>query len=330
MEEHRRCTTPPRTVNSGTSDVGALVGVKIPARLEQELVAAMPHAVRTCAQIIGDHSDAEEAVGEALEAAVVHVSDGGTISHARAWLAQTAAYKAIDLVRARETERKYLARYASRQAETTDDPTVVVDDASEANWFRREARDLPTGTQRVLAELEQADTTAEVAAHLGTSKRAVDSQLYRARQKLLTVWATTLGILLGIGARFRRACTVAAPTTALAALTLLTLPLVTATGQHSKDRTAPNPDAERSVVTTPMTPSRPLTTQPPAVGSSPQAATNPTSAPTPMQRTIVDIQTPVNHPRAYETTRPGSEDPILGTLECVEQIEVKPGTHIGC
>jgi hypothetical protein len=50
----------------------------------------------------------------------------------------------------------------------------------------------------------------------------------------------------------------------------------------------------------------------------------------PSAREITSFSTPLAEGRLYEEDRGGSSDPVQGVLQCVQELEVRPGVHIGC
>lgn len=300
----------------------------IPEVVQRELVASIPHALRAAQLILGDHDDAEEAVSEALEAALLAAAAGSLPLTPRPWLVKVARNKAVDQIRRRERERKHLCAYVAQAAAVQAPEQERVDDASEADWLRRKARGLPPATRAVLATIQQTDTLREAADNLAMSKRAAEGHLQRARKRLLAAWSATLGIIAGLGVRLRRGLGSGTPSTALVSAALLTPFLVIGTGPggHGGGSSGPIPHVDDRFVTSTAAPlGTPLAVR--AARQSLRVHPTPAAA---FGSTAVDVTTPVSHPRVYTTSRPGSDNFVRGTIECLQQFEIEPGDHIGC
>lgn len=144
---------------------------------------------RLVARIIGDEDEALDIVQEAFVAAHRALASYDMARPMRAWLSRIAINKARDWGRRRAVRRLIWAILPTSHAEqTTDESPSVETSAADREELRRVAAAiaaLPSNLRetlvlRTIEGLSQADT----ALTLGISEKAVETRLYRARQRL--------------------------------------------------------------------------------------------------------------------------------------------------
>jgi hypothetical protein len=176
--------------------------------------------------------------------------------------------------------------------------------------------------------METVDHVADAAQALGITKKAAAKHLERAQAILRAATAPTLGVLGWLGARIRRGLALLTPPVAAALLFLLPLPHVLApTTPLGPSQALPATDRQ------PVPPARAAASSsaphmahgrravPPLPGQRPEPGT---------RRTVAAYSTPVASGKLYTKTVPGSSDPVHIVIECVQELELTPGEHLGC
>jgi RNA polymerase sigma factor (sigma-70 family) len=174
--------------------------------------------------------DAEDAVHEALIRALdhPHIPD----ERLGAWLTTVTIRLCADMHRRRQREQRAWA--SAGQASDTAAFEARVCDHAEAAWVAGIVSRLPVRQAEALRLRARGLTIAQLAHRLGTSPKAVESLLARARTAAKAVWAASLVTLAllwrGTAGGLRSACpALASPA---AALTIITLNIVALDVHH--------------------------------------------------------------------------------------------------
>jgi RNA polymerase sigma factor (sigma-70 family) len=301
-----------------------------------ELAAAVPAAARACRAILWSREDADDCVGAALEQAL-RARQTTTLECPRAWLISVAKRRALDLAKRRAREERRAATQVAAETMFFADPTSSVDDEHEADWLWRQAQALPPTTVRVLASIRGGATVAEAASDLGITKRAAESHVLRARQRLMSAWRCTLSVGGGFPLAMRRILgSVAAPATAVAAVAGAAL-LVLPTAQHpaSPGSATRAPGSVAVAVREPVA-AHPLTPRLRAdvVNASPhghiRAVPATGSGRAPRRRAVhAAVGTPAGPVTVQEKDRGGPDGVVTGTAKCLSELEVS-ARRVGC
>lgn len=147
-----------------------------------------PALLRLARRRTASREDAEDAVHEALlrAAQTPHISD----EHLGAWLTTVTVRLCVDAHRRRQREERAWARAAPLRAVEGFEEGLC--DQAEAAWLARPAADLPLRQAEALHLRASGLTIAQLAQRLGTSPKAVESLLGRARSAFKARWAGTL------------------------------------------------------------------------------------------------------------------------------------------
>ena len=150
-----------------------------------------------CLRALGCERDAEDACQETFVRAWHALPRYREQGHFRAWLWRIAVNLCRDLVRARRRSRRWLCAWPE---ETPPEAfAAAADSPDEAAAVRADLTRLATGLallpeglrEPLVLSAVEGLPHAEVAAVLGMSLRAVDSRVFRARQRLMEWWQQT-------------------------------------------------------------------------------------------------------------------------------------------
>lgn len=292
----------------------------------QELLAARARAVAAAKRITGCTYDAEDCVQAALQM-VLELEAERRPSNPGGWLVTVSRRRAVDLMRRREAQARALLK--QDVSEIVPDVAESVADLAEAQWLAQEATHrLPRSTQAVLTGLANGSSVRELAAELGLTERSVEGHVNRLRRSLRRAWAATLGVFGVSWLAVRRSVAVATPTLALTAVAITFTPRagtpeqLPGKGQFGVLEVAGSTPPDSRI--TQAVPQPPKRVQPP--GHRPYLATPSRQG---SAHHVLREQDPTGHTEATVKDRGGPDDPVFGTLKCVEEFEVSP-SHIGC
>lgn len=294
-----------------------------------QLLAARTQALAAARAITRCRHDAEDCVQTALQLAVEQGA-GCRPVNPTGWLVTVARRRAIDVVRRRDAQARAISRHADSPVERDIAENVV--DSAEADWLAREARTrLPRSTQAVLDLLVTGRSIRETALELGLSERSVEGHVHRLRTTLRRAWAASLGAVAVLASGFRKLLPAAAPALAVA--------MVLAIGVVAPARPAVPP--ARGVSPTTEDAAAGWRADQFVAGSSPQhEQVQPTSAnparqaggavsSSPRDKRVLHEQDATGQTDATVKDRGGPDDPVFGTLKCVQEFEISP-SHVGC
>jgi RNA polymerase sigma-70 factor (ECF subfamily) len=279
--------------------------------------------VRVCERVLDSREDAEDCASDALLAALR--TNHQQVRNTEAWLVSVAKRRAVDQLRGRVRSRARHARLAVQHEVEAVDAAEAIAAQHEAAWLADEARArLSPACLAVVNELAGGASVEEAARTLGVTKRAVESQVYRARTVMQAVLTATLSVLGWLGRALRRRFP-AAQTAALAAVIVVGVlggnrpavplgPAPPAVDRHDavasgllSARTYAHQEAPPRARSRSEVPAR-------APGSSAEATSVHTAAGTTVVR------------RRHQE---GPSDPVGIVLDCVSRFEVTR-EHVGC
>lgn len=177
--------------------------------------------VRVARGVLGSPDEAEECAAAAILQVLGREPDA--IENMEAFMVTVAKRRAVDRQRALSRAHRRDARLAAQSAVTSSDIAEGVVQREAARWISAEAARLLTPqSHRILVAVANEEDLREVAAREGMSLRAVQSDLFRTRRLLRSVWARALAAAGVLWAGCRQVPLAAAPTVAAAlALTLI-------------------------------------------------------------------------------------------------------------
>lgn len=292
-----------------------------------ELLAALPAAARACRRIVWNREDAEDCTALALEQALTVRG----LDAPAAFLTTVTKRRALDPVKQRERERRRIIAHHSREESVVRDETGSVDDALEAQWLWSEAQRLPPQTVAVLRLIRQGHSVSDAARHLGLTRRAAESHVLRARQRLMTVWKATLAVGVVSWRAFKRVgVPVVAGPAALAGLAIAVLISTPVTSGSNAAGAGPE-TSQTAVSAVRIEGLRPVPASHPHAAIEPARRTREAqrATPAPKQLPIASVGTPAGPLKVQQEDRGGADDPVGGTLKCLSEFRVTP-SRIGC
>ncbi len=179
--------------------------------------------VRVARSVLGSSDEAEECAGAAMVQVLERQPEG--VKNLEAYMVTVAKRRALDRLRSLHRARRRDLLLAAQSGVGIADIAEDVVARAEARWMHEEARQrLSAQSFRILQAVANNEELEHVARREGITLRAAQSDLFRSRRLLRSVWARTLAFLGGAWAfGRRRPVTAAAPLTAVG-LVLVLLP----------------------------------------------------------------------------------------------------------
>lgn len=289
-----------------------------------------PVMVGVCERVLRCREEAEDCASQAL----LDVLQAGGLRGVRneeAWLVRIAKRRAMDAVRRDVRDRRRAARLAGRAELQASDIAEAVLDQAEAQWLSRMAEQLLSPPAlAVVHAVADGYSVAEAGSRLGMTTSAAESHLARARRALRDALAATLGVLVWILTRLRRAAPAAPVAVLAAAVAVLTSPLL------PTDRT-PSIRAEHVIsMGDVQRPAADIATQRPAqaelrtiTGAQTMTVKSPARRPA-QPRAVRRVSTPGAGTVVIESQQRNSpSDPVGATVWCVRHLTVSLD-RVGC
>jgi RNA polymerase sigma-70 factor (ECF subfamily) len=287
--------------------------------------------VRVANGVLGNAAEAEDCAATAV--VQVLARQPSDVDNLEAFLVTVAKRRAIDRLRAVDRARRRDARLARQQDLTASDVAEDVVARAEARWMQAEARGrLTTQSYRILEATANGAAISDIAAREGLTVRAAQSDLFRSRRLLRSVWARTLGALGVLATLIRRGAGHSGAAVATACIVLLGTASLVQGGAPGVRPTTPYRLPDR--VTTYDTelsagevqPASGVPLRPPATTAHEQTRAR-ARAPAvlltehdPAGTTTVTLE---QHGDGQE------EGPVAGVLRCVSHLSADPH-HLGC
>lgn len=293
------------------------------------LLGARQKALRAARTVTRCEHDAEDCVQTALQHAVEQ-GPAFAPENPAAWLVTVSRRRAVDLVRRKQAQANALLR--SVADDICPDVAEDVADRAEARWLAMEARGrLPQSTQAVLGELVGGSSVRETATVLGLTERSVEGHLHRARGTLRRAWLSAAGVLAAVAGGLRRLAPVTAAPAVLVAVVLALHPSVSPApsqgGSRDGGQTEPAVGSSWTAVSSVVTTVGAREQRPRS--SATVAPPRPAGGKPVTPRPVVREQDPTGHTEATIKERGGTDDPVWGTVKCLQEFELTP-SHVGC
>ena len=153
------------------------------------MIQQAPRLHNVALRLMGNSSDAEDAVQEALAAAWFKLSSFDQSRPINPWLTRIIVNKCRDILRKRRI-RQFFEFHSDNEADLTiaddtPDPSAELQARQALEFMQREITRLPTALREPFVLVTFGENSQAEAAHiLGISEKAVETRIYRARNRL--------------------------------------------------------------------------------------------------------------------------------------------------
>jgi|TARA_R110002124_G_scaffold89371_2_gene228485 RNA polymerase sigma factor (sigma-70 family) len=153
------------------------------------MIQQAPRLHNIALRLMGNKSDAEDAVQEALAAAWFKLASFDLSRPISPWLTRITVNKCRDLLRKRRI-RQFFEFHSDNEADLTiaddtPDPSAELQARQALEFMQREITRLPTALREPFVLVTFGENSQAEAAHiLGISEKAVETRIYRARNRL--------------------------------------------------------------------------------------------------------------------------------------------------
>jgi DNA-directed RNA polymerase specialized sigma24 family protein len=300
----------------------------------EELERHWRSMVRVAHSVLGSRPEAEECAASAI--VQVLERQPAEVDNLEAFLVTVAKRRALDSLRALDRSRRRDARLAGQLDTSVADVAEAVVARAEARWMQAEARTrLSRQSYRILEATADGEGIADIAAREGLTVRAAQSDLFRSRRLLRSVWARALSVLGATWAFTRRITPQARATAAVLGATAAATAVFVPGGPHAPHAgTAPPARQHRSTSydSSFVRAGRTATAHPHAPMTNPtgrlRAVPNETAG---QPRTLLVERDPAGRTTVTQTRhgRGAPDGALQGALDCLHHLGLDPH-QLGC
>jgi DNA-directed RNA polymerase specialized sigma24 family protein len=288
--------------------------------------------VRVAHSVLGSRPEAEDCAASAIVQVLERQPE---VDNLEALLVTVAKRRAVDRLRGLDRARRRDARLATQQDTSVADVAEAVVARAEARWIQEEARTrLTEQSYRILEATADGQPIVDIATREGLTVRAAQSDLFRSRRLLRSVWARALTVVGATWAFTRRVTSHAAPAAAVVVAAAVTAGFAPSGPPAPHVGAAPDAQLSRSSAydTSHVNVVRTATPHPHRPATRPTGALPPARNVGGAQRRTLLVEHDPAGTTTVTHTRHGKgppDGPVPGVLDCLHNVGLGPH-HFGC
>lgn len=290
--------------------------------------------VRVAHSVLGSRPEAEDCAASAIMQVLERQPE---VDNLEALLVTVAKRRAVDRLRGLDRARRRDARLATQQDTSVADVAEAVVARAEARWIQEEARTrLTQQSYRILEATANGQPIVDIATREGLTVRAAQSDLFRSRRLLRSVWARALTVVGATWAFTRRVTSHAATATAAAVVVAAAVTAGFVPSGPPAPHVGAAPDAQlgRSSAydTSHVNVVRTATPHPHRPATRPTGALRPARNVGGAQRRTLLVEHDPAGTTTVTRTQHGKgppDGPVQGVLDCLHNVGLGPH-HFGC